>query len=520
MEETMTTEIWSKRAGLVMLGILLLCCSLQSAIDWGKEGVAPDAPVTNILQITPGDPAAPEADVEDSIPCWGVNPWSYDGEWIVYQSRIGEGYYKEKNEICIIKSDGTDYQRLTNNNICDSHGNFTPDGQKIVFQREVEPDVAEVWIMNRDGSNQRSLTQIHTGPVVPDCCEQKPMVSPDGTKIAFRVDSNGTSADIEQIWVMNIDGTAPKKVSGNLVYCSKHSWSPDSGWILFNSRVNDYSRIFKVRADGSELTMLSEDIEGGFCENWAAWSPDGKWISYHRGRKQHDISELWIMKPDGTGKEILIAFMADEEVDGEWVCAPHSWSPDSEWIAFKKKLDDDMPLYLINIKTRKIQQLTAGYGDGRMWWAPAGNTILFREKDSASRDEGKYHDDLLVLSHSELCAWPNNLGGGSGCFIATAAFGSPFERHVVMLREFRDRCLLNSSAGRAFVRWYYRHSPKYAAIIAHNDALRAVARIALMPLYGMAVLILRVSVWLLLFVPAVFLAKKLIFLRRRGDARQ
>ena len=50
--------------------------------------------------------------------------------------------------------------------------------------------------MNRDGSNQQSLTQVHGGPVVAGGCEQKPMVSPDGTKIAFRA-CTGNSSDGE-----------------------------------------------------------------------------------------------------------------------------------------------------------------------------------------------------------------------------------------------------------------------------------------------------------------------------------
>ncbi len=50
-------------------------------------------------------------------------------------------------------------------------------------------------------------------------------------------------------------------------------------------------------------------------------------------------------------------------------------------------------------------------------------------------------------------------GGGGGCFIATAAFGSYQEHHVWILRQFRDRYLLTSIPGRAFVRFYYSHSP-------------------------------------------------------------
>jgi len=79
-------------------------------------------------------------------------------------------------------------------------------------------------------------------------------------------------------------------------------------------------------------------------------------------------------------------------------------------------------------------------------------------------------------------------GGGGGCFIATAAFGSYQEEHVRVLRQFRDTFLLTNMAGKAFVAWYYRHSPKYAAIIAGRPALRAIARTALLPVYAAAFL--------------------------------
>jgi hypothetical protein len=48
------------------------------------------------------------------------------------------------------------------------------------------------------------------------------------------------------------------------------------------------------------------------------------------------------------------------------------------------------------------------------------------------------------------------------CFVATAAFQSTEAPPVQMLREFRDRVLLTSTPGRAFVSWYYSWSPDAA----------------------------------------------------------
>jgi hypothetical protein len=84
-------------------------------------------------------------------------------------------------------------------------------------------------------------------------------------------------------------------------------------------------------------------------------------------------------------------------------------------------------------------------------------------------------------------------GGGGGCFIATAAFGSYENRWVWLLRDFRDQVLLVHDSGRAFVEWYYANSPPAAAWIAEHAWARAIVRVALAPLILVA--------WFMVYVP-------------------
>lgn len=122
---------------------------------------------------------------------------------------------------------------------------------------------------------------------------------------------------------------------------------------------------------------------------------------------------------------------------------------------------------------------------------------------------------LRLLSASNSNDGASGSSGGGSCFIATAAFGSPMECHVQILRDFRDRYLLSSRLGQIFVNFYYRVSPPIAAIIAQNEVLRLMTRWCLMPLIGIAYLIFTFGIINCVLMTTIGVLLLLLFVWRR-----
>jgi hypothetical protein len=104
--------------------------------------------------------------------------------------------------------------------------------------------------------------------------------------------------------------------------------------------------------------------------------------------------------------------------------------------------------------------------------------------DNIRRFFEKYHKGGYLIANE---AFEEHLHAGTrkttssgseskgGCFIATAACGSPIAPEVIVLSAFRDDVLLRSRIGTVFVGLYYAVSPPIAAVIARSAALRRAA---------------------------------------------
>ena len=74
--------------------------------------------------------------------------------------------------------------------------------------------------------------------------------------------------------------------------------------------------------------------------------------------------------------------------------------------------------------------------------------------------------------------WSN--GNSGRCFIATAAYGSPYATEVDIFRQFRDETLLSSKLGSLLVETYYFVSPPIASLISKFKWLRSIVRYLLL----------------------------------------
>jgi PKD repeat protein len=101
-------------------------------------------------------------------------------------------------------------------------------------------------------------------------------------------------------------------------------------------------------------------------------------------------------------------------------------------------------------------------------------------------DEGEKSAIELTTATIQTAAnvGEDDSGGGSdgACFIATAAYGSYMEPHVLSLRRFRDERLMPHRLGRQFVSLYYQYSPPVAQRIQDSPSLRLLTRLSLTPL--------------------------------------
>ena len=106
---------------------------------------------------------------------------------------------------------------------------------------------------------------------------------------------------------------------------------------------------------------------------------------------------------------------------------------------------------------------------------------LIQEVSSTFEQVWNNHRDE-VNNHNSARITASNTASNSDCFIATAAYGTPYDSKIDVLRNWRDDSLREFAIGRTFIKIYYFLSPPIAKIVSKSKILRAIVRIILSPI--------------------------------------
>ncbi len=215
------------------------------------------------------------------------------------------------------------------------------------------------------------------------------------------------------------------------------AWGENTGWLNFyDTNVKDTDNGVTVASSGLIGYVWYENI------GWIKLDYDGT------PGANNTTSTNWGVTKDGNGNLSGYGWgenvgwinfnPADSQViiDDSYNFSGYTWSENCGWINFAGTADD-----------------ATAYKVKTDW------TSLF---------------DFIIDHHNE-----NRRGF---CFIATAAYGTPMQKEVRALSEFRDEHLLTNPVGEALVKTYYRISPPVAGFINKHPILKKTIRETLKPI--------------------------------------
>jgi tricorn protease len=151
-------------------------------------------------------------------------------------------------------------------------------------------------------------------------------------------------------------------------------WEKTARWITdFDLSPEGKRAVFTARGDIYTVPAKEGSIRNltqtpGIREQYAAWSPDGRWVAYLSDRTGEE--DLYIVQQSGMSQEIRVTS------DGTMFRLPPVWSPDSKKLLFA---DKSLRLFYVDIDAKQPVLIDQGkYADLTDYaWSPDSRWVAY-----------------------------------------------------------------------------------------------------------------------------------------------
>jgi TolB protein len=232
---------------------------------------------------------------------------------------------------------------------------------RIVFVRD-----QRLWMVDSDGAN---LSPLGVGGTA-----LSPAWHPTGRYIAYTaMADDGLSVVVRD--VQNGQARRMPRLGGSSF---TPTFSPDGGTVVCSAG-DDGTDLYAVSAFGGGEQPRRVTFGRGTPTSSPSFSPDGRKIAYISGRLGHP--EVYITDADGTNAELLTESPSG---DRPYRSDP-DWSPDGRAVAFTSQEGPNLQVMVINMRDRRIKQLTGDARNENPSWAPDARHLVFTSTRGGSK---------------------------------------------------------------------------------------------------------------------------------------
>ncbi len=195
-------------------------------------------------------------------------------------------------------------------------------------------------------------------------------LSPDNRQVAVAV-LNETSG-MRDLWLYDVASGMRRRLDANVADENWLIWSPDGKRVAFNSQTTRGLDLYATSVTPSDRhELLVSDDDG----KWpVSWSPDGRFILYVTSSPE-TANDIWVLPLTGDRKPY--PFLKTEAQEN-WA----AFSPNGKWVAYSSTESGQAEVYVTPFPKTSAKWLVSRNGGFQARWSRDGRELFFMATDS------------------------------------------------------------------------------------------------------------------------------------------